>query len=154
MSLPTVISPVVDFKSACIAAVTRHAAFIVYRVRVMKSIPGIGVLALVGLSFNSSALANIKDEFQRAQDCDFFKAEYVSDVGVYKDSKVRFCISDDQQELIYVMAMGTSWVVPLNRQYRSRGILSLNTLEENRLVLYQKEDGVVTRKVLGRKRGS
>ena len=120
----------------------------------MKCIPGIGVLALLSLSFNSSALANIKDEFQRAQGCDFFKAEYVSDVGVYKDSKVRFCISADQQELIYVMAMGTSWVVPFNRQYRSRGILSLNTLEDNRLVLYQKEDGVVTRKVLGRKRGS
>ena len=120
----------------------------------MKCIPGIGVLALLSFSFNSSALANIKDEFQRAQGCDFFKAEYVSDVGVYKDSKVRFCISADRQELIYVMAMGTSWVVPFNRQYRSRGILSLNTLEENRLVLYQKEDGVVTRKVLGRKRGS
>ncbi len=133
---------------------TRHAVSIVQRVRGMKCIPGIGVLALLGLSFNSFALANIKDEFQRAQGCDFFKAEYVSDVGVYKDSKVRFCISADQQELIYVMAMGTSWVVPFNRQYRSRGILSLNTLEENRLVLYQKEDGVVTRKVLGRKRGS
>ena len=119
----------------------------------MKCIPGIGVLALLGLSLNSAALANIKDEFQRAQGCDFFKAEYVSDVGVYKDSKVRFCISADRQELIYVMAMGTSWVVPFNRQYRSRGILSLNTLEESRLVLYQKEDGVVTRKVLGRKRG-
>ena len=52
----------------------------------MKCIPGIGVLALLGLSLNSSALANIKDEFQRAQGCDFFKAEYVSDVGVYKDS--------------------------------------------------------------------
>ena len=120
----------------------------------MKCIPGIGVLALLGLSFNSFALANIKDEFQRAQGCDFFKAKYVSDVGVYKDSKVRFCISADQQELIYVMAMGTSWVVPFNRQYRSRGILSLNTLEENCFVLYQKEDGVVTRKVFGRKRGS
>ena len=120
----------------------------------MKCIAGIGALALLGLSFNSSALANIKEEFQRAQGCDFFNAKYVSDVGVYKDSKVRFCISTDQQELIYVMAMGTSWVVPFNRQYRSRGILSLNTLEENRLVLYQKKDGVVTRKVLGRKRGS
>lgn len=120
----------------------------------MKCFAGIGALALLGLSFNSSALANIKEEFQRAQGCDFFNAEYVSDVGVYKDSKVRFCISTDQQELIYVMAMGTSWVVPFNRQYRSKGILSLNTLEENRLVLYQKKDGVVTRKVLGRKRGS
>ena len=120
----------------------------------MKCIPGIGVLALLSLSFNSFALANIKDEFQRAQDCDYYKSQYVSDVGVYKDVKVRFCISADQQELIYVMAMGTSWVVPFNRQYRSKGILSLNTLEDNRLVLYQKEDGVVTRKVLGRKRGS
>jgi|TARA_B100000073_G_scaffold316549_1_gene293280 hypothetical protein len=119
----------------------------------MKFIPGMGLLALLSIGFNGSALANIKDEFQRAQDCDYFKAEYVSDVGVFKDVKVRFCISSDQQELIYVMAMGTSWVVPFNRQYRDKGILSLNTLEENRLVLYQKEDGVVKRKILGRRRG-
>ena len=77
----------------------------------------------------------------------------MSDVGVFKNAKVRFCISADQQELIYVMAMGTSWVVPFNRQYRDKGILSLNTVEENRLVLYQKEEGVVKRKVLGRRRG-
>ncbi len=119
----------------------------------MKFIPGMGLLAFLSIGFNGSALANIKDEFQRAQDCDYFKAEYVSDVGVFKDVKVRFCISSDQQELIYVMAMGTSWVVPFNRQYRDKGILSLNTLEENRLVLYQKEDGVVKRKILGRRRG-
>ena len=119
----------------------------------MKFIPGMGLLALLSIGFNGSALANIKDEFQRAQDCDYFKAEYVSDVGVFKDVKVRFCISSDQQELIYVMAMGTSWVVPFNRQYRDKGILSLNTVEENRLVLYQKEEGVVKRKVLGRRRG-
>ena len=121
--------------------------------RPMKFIPGMGLLALLGISFNCPALANIKDEFQRAQGCDYFKAEYVSDVGVFKNAKVRFCISADQQELIYVMAMGTSWVVPFNRQYRDKGILSLNTVEENRLVLYQKEEGVVKRKVLGRRRG-
>ena len=68
----------------------------------MRCIPGVGVVALLGLSFNSSALATIKDEFQRAQACDYYNAEYVSDVGVYKDSKVRFCISANQQELIYV----------------------------------------------------
>ena len=50
------------------------------------------------------------------------------------------------------MAMGTSWVVPFDRQYRANGILSLYTLEGNRLVLYQKENGVVKRKLLGRKR--
>ena len=121
--------------------------------RPMKFIPGMGLLALLGISCNCPALANIKDEFQRAQGCDYFKAEYVSDVGVFKNAKVRFCISADQQELIYVMAMGTSWVVPFNRQYRDKGILSLNTVEENRLVLYQKEEGVVKRKVLGRRRG-
>ena len=128
-----------------------HAAVVVPWF-VVKRVPGIGFLALLGISCGSPALANIKDEFQRAQGCDYFKADFVSDVGVYKDSEVRFCISDDQQELIYVMAMGTSWVVPFNRQYRSKGILSLNTLEENRLVLYQKDGGVVQRKVLGRRR--
>ena len=57
---------------------------------------------------------NIKDEFQRAQACDYTKAEFISDVGEFADEKVRYCMSSDQQELIYVMAMGTSWVVPFN----------------------------------------
>lgn len=118
----------------------------------MKMIQGIGLLALLGVSLTGTALANIKDEFQRAQGCDYYKAEFVSDVGIFNDEKVRFCISPDQTELIYVMAMGTSWVVPFDRQYRDNGILNLNTLEGDRLVLYQKENGVVKRKVLGRKR--
>lgn len=98
------------------------------------------------------ATGNIKDEFERAQACDYFEAEFISDVGVYTDEKVRYCISSDQKELIYVMAMGTSWVVPFNRQYRADGFVNYVTLEEDRLVLYQKENGVVTRKVLGRRR--
>ena len=118
----------------------------------MKTMRGIGLLALLGISFNSTAQANIKDEFQRAQACDYHDAEFISDIGVFNDAKVRFCISADQKELIYVMAMGTSWVVPFDRQYRNNGILSLNTLEGERLVLYQKENGIVKRKVLGRKR--
>jgi len=109
----------------------------------MKTAPAIGLLAMLGVSFSSPALANIKDEFQRAQACDYHSAEFLSDVGVFNDAKVRFCISADRKELIYVMAMGTSWVVPFDRQYRANGILSLYTLEGERLVLYQKENGVV-----------
>lgn len=98
------------------------------------------------------ALANIKDEFERAQTCDYMDAEFISDVGVFDDVKVRFCISDDQSELIYAMQDGTSWVVPFAREYRENGILSLNTLEEDELIRYQKSKGVVKRFVLGRKR--
>ena len=61
-------------------------------------------------------------------------------------------ISDDGKELIYVMAMGTSWVVPFDRQYRADGFVNYVTLEDERLVLYQKENGVVKRKILGRRR--
>jgi len=112
------------------------------------------------LAFPSNALqassvratGNIKDEFHRAQACDYTKAEFISDVGIFADEKVRYCISSDQKELIYVMAMGTSWVVPFNRQYRADGFVNYVTLEEDRLVLYQKENGVVKRKVLGRRR--
>ena len=43
-------------------------------------------------------------------------------------------------------------VVPFNRQYRADGFVNYVTLEEDRLVLYQKENGVVRRKVLGRRR--
>ena len=107
---------------------------------------------LLGTAGPEQALANIKDEYQRAHSCDYFKAPFVSDVGLYKDQKVRFCISADQSELIYVMAMGTSWVVPFNREYRTDGVRRLYTLEKDDLVLYQKEDGVVKRMVLGRKR--
>ena len=63
---------------------------------------------LLGAAVPEQALANIKEEYQRAHTCDYFQAPFVSDVGLYKDQKVRFCISADQSELIYVMAMGTS----------------------------------------------
>ena len=125
----------------------------------MRLIPFMTLLAAV-LAFESNAIhassmkstGNIKEEFQRAQACDYIKAEFISDVGVFADEKVRYCISSDQKELIYVMAMGTSWVVPFNRQYRADGFVNLVTLEDDRLVLYQKENGVVRRKVLGRRR--
>ena len=111
----------------------------------------LGVL-LLSAALPGQALANIRDEYQRAHTCDYFEAPYVSDVGVYKDEKVRFCISADQSELIYVLAKGTSWVVPFNREYRRDGIRRLYTLENKELVLYKKEDGIVERIVLGRKR--
>lgn len=107
---------------------------------------------LLGAAASEQALANIKDEYQRAHSCDYFKAPFVSDVGLYKDQKVRFCLSDDQSELIYVLAMGKSWVVPFNREYRIDGVRRLYTLEKDDVVLYQKEDGIVKRRVLGRRR--
>lgn len=122
------------------------------RMMIFHSLPVLGLWLLVPFAISSPTQANIKDEFQRAQVCDYSNAEFISDVGVFDNVNVRFCISDDQKELIYVMAMGTSWVVPFERQYRDRGLLSFNTLEEDRLVLYQKENGVVKRKVLGRRR--
>lgn len=111
----------------------------------------LGVL-LLSAALPGQGLANIRDEYQRAHACDYFEAPFVSDVGIYKDEKVRFCISDDQSELIYVLAKGTSWVVPFNREYRRDGTRRLYTLEDKDLVLYLKEDGIVKRTVLGRKR--
>jgi len=126
------------------------------RMRLLRFIPVLaGVLVLQSNVLHASSVranGNIKDEFHRAQACDYIKAEFISDVGVFADEKVRYCISSDQKELIYVMAMGTSWVVPFNRQYRADGFVNYVTLEEDRLVLYQKENGVVKRKVLGRRR--
>ena len=112
-------------------------------------------LALFGTSVMLSmtpALANIKDEFARAQACDYSDAPFISDVGVFDDVKVRFCISTDASELIYAMQDGTSWVVPFEREYRENGVLSLNTLEDDELIRYQNSKGVVKRFVLGRKR--
>ncbi len=110
----------------------------------------------IALAFDPTALhastGTIKEEYQRAQACDYINAEFISDVGVFADEKVRYCISDDGKELIYVMAMGTSWVVPFDRQYRADGFVNYVTLEDERLVLYQKENGVVKRKILGRRR--
>ena len=118
----------------------------------LKLLPAVGVLMTVLSNGHGIAHASIKDEFQRAQACDYFNAEFLSDRGIFEDEKVRFCISDDQSELIFVMAMGTSWVVPFNREYRSEGTRKLYTVENGDLVLYQKENGVVKRNLLGRKR--
>ena len=119
---------------------------------ILNAISGLSSALLVSLVVSTPMLATIKDEFERAQTCDYAVAEFVSDVGVFDDIKVRFCISDDQTELIYVMENGTSWVVPYEREYRENGILSLNTVEDEELIRYQKTKGVVRRKVLGRKR--
>ena len=82
----------------------------------------------IALAFDPTALhastGTIKEEYQRAQACDYINAEFISDVGVFADEKVRYCISDDGKELIYVMAMGTSWVVPFDRQYRADGFVN------------------------------
>ena len=126
------------------------------RMRLIRFIPVLaGVLVFQSNVLHASSVranGNIKDEFHRAQACDYVKAEFISDVGVFADEKVRYCISSDQKELIYVMAMGTSWVGGGDRQYRADGFVNYVTLEEDRLVLCQKENGVVKRKVLGRRR--
>ena len=109
-------------------------------------------LMVLFMAATGPGFANIKDEFERSQSCSYFDAEFVSDVGVFDDIKVRFCISDDKTEVIYVLDNGTSWVVPFEREYRENGVLSLNTLEDGELIRYQKSKGVVKRKVLGRKR--
>ncbi|WP_244281677.1 hypothetical protein [Synechococcus sp. UW105] len=109
-------------------------------------------LMVLFMAATGPGFANIKDEFERSQACSYFDAEFVSDVGVFDDIKVRFCISDDKTEVIYVLDNGTSWVVPFEREYRENGVLSLNTLEDGELIRYQKSKGVVKRKVLGRKR--
>lgn len=115
----------------------------------------ITTLALLGTSamlICIPAFANIKEEYERARSCNYSEAEFISDVGVFDDVKVRFCISNDASELIYTLQDGTSWVVPFSKEYRESGILSLNTLENNELIRYQKSKGVVKRLVLGRKR--
>ncbi len=98
------------------------------------------------------SIAGIKDEYERAQACDYSEAEFGSDVGVFDGVNVRFCISEDNRFLVYVMRNGKAWAVPFGRDYRQAGIQSMNTLEGDRLVHYQKKKGVVERKVLGRRR--
>jgi len=120
--------------------------------KLLELLPTVGVLMTLLSIGHNNANAGIKDEFKRAQACDYFNAEFLSDRGVFEDEKVRFCISDDQSELIFVMAMRTSWVVPFNREYRSEGTRNPYTVENGDLVLYQKENGVVKRNLLGRKR--
>ena len=56
-----------------------------------RKIVGAVLSVLVGAGMAVPANAGIKDEYQRAQECDYSKAEYGSDVGVFDEVKVRFC---------------------------------------------------------------
>ena len=117
-----------------------------------RSIVGAVLSVLVGAGMAVPAHAGIKDEYERAQECDYSKAEYGSDVGVFDEVKVRFCISEDRRFVVYVMRSGKSWALPFDRDYRQAGVMSLNTIEDDKLVHYTKKKGVVDRVVLGRKR--
>ena len=117
-----------------------------------RSIVGAVLSVLVGAGMAVPAHAGIKDEYQRAQECDYSKAEYGSDVGVFDEVKVRFCISEDRRFVVYVMRSGKSWALPFERDYRQAGVMSLNTIEDDKLVHYTKKKGVVDRVILGRKR--
>ena len=117
-----------------------------------RSIVGVVLSILVGAGIAVPANAGIKDEYERAQECDYSKAEYGSDVGVFDEVKVRFCISEDRRFVVYVMRSGKSWALPFDRDYRQAGVMSLNTIEDDKLVHYTKKKGVVDRVILGRKR--
>ena len=117
-----------------------------------RSIVGAVLSVLVGAGMAVPAHAGIKDEYERAQECDYSKAEYGSDVGVFDEVKVRFCISEDRRFVVYVMRSGKSWALPFDRDYRQAGVMSLNTIENDKLVHYTKKKGVVDRVILGRKR--
>lgn len=117
-----------------------------------RSIVGAVLSVLVGAGMAVPASAGIKDEYERAQECDYSKAEYGSDVGVFDEVKVRFCISEDRRFVVYVMRSGKSWALPFDRDYRQAGVMSLNTIEDDKLVHYTKKKGVVDRVILGRKR--
>ena len=117
-----------------------------------RSIVGAVLRILVGAGMAVPANAGIKDEYERAQECDYSKAEYGSDVGVFDEVKVRFCISEDRRFVVYVMRSGKSWALPFDRDYRQAGEMSLNTIENDKLVHYTKKKGVVDRVILGRKR--
>ena len=117
-----------------------------------RSIFGALFTFLIGVGLTAPANAGIKDEYDRAQECDYSKAEYGSDVGVFDEVKVRFCISEDRRFVVYVMRSGKSWALPFDRDYRQAGVLSLNTIEGEKLVHYAKKKGVVERVILGRKR--
>ena len=116
------------------------------------SILGAVLSVLVGVGMAVPANAGIKEEYERAQECDYSKAEYGSDVGVFDEVKVRFCISEDRRFLVYVMRSGKSWALPFDRDYRQAGVMSLNTIENDKLIHYAKKKGVVERVILGRKR--
>ena len=118
----------------------------------LRSILGTMLSVLVGVGLTAPVNAGIKDEYDRAQECDYSKAEYGSDVGVFDEVKVRFCISEDRRFVVYVMRSGKSWALPFDRDYRQAGVMSLNTVEGDKLVHYTKKEGVVKRVILGRKR--
>ena len=117
-----------------------------------RSIVGAVLSVLMGAGMAVPANAGIKDEYERAQACDYSKADYGSDVGVFDEVNVRFCISEDRRFVVYVMRSGKSWALPFDRDYREAGVMSLNTIEGDKLVHYTKKEGVVKRVILGRKR--
>jgi len=117
-----------------------------------RSVFGVVLACLAGVGMTAPAHAGIKDEYERAQACDYSKAEYGSDVGVFDEVNVRFCISEDRRFVVYVMRSGKSWALPFDRDYRQAGVMSLNTIEGDKLVNYTKKEGVVKRVILGRKR--
>lgn len=47
---------------------------------ILKAIPGLSSALMLSLVFTTPTLANIKDEFERAQACDYTTAEFISDV--------------------------------------------------------------------------
>ena len=117
-----------------------------------RSILGAFLTFVVGVGLTATANAGIKDEYERAQECDYSQAEYGSDIGVFDEVNVRFCISQDRRFVIYVMRSGKAWALPFDRDYRQAGVMSLNTIENDKLVHYAKKKGVVERVILGRKR--
>jgi len=121
-------------------------------VKSARSIYGFLLSFLVGMGVTAPIHAGIKDEYERAQACDYSKADYGSDVGVFDEVNVRFCISEDRRFVVYVMRSGKSWTLPFDRDYRQAGVMSLNTIEGDKLVNYTKKEGVVKRVILGRKR--
>ena len=118
----------------------------------LRSIFGALLTIVVGVGLPAPVNAGIKDEYDRAQECDYNKAEYGSDVGVFDEIKVRFCISEDRRFLVYVMRSGKSWALPFDRDYRQAGVVSMNTIENEKLIHYTKKKGVVKRVILGEKR--
>ena len=120
--------------------------------RSSRSILGAVLSVLVGVGLTAPANSGIKDEYERAQECDYSKAEYGSDVGVFDEVNVRFCISEDRRFVVYVMRSGKSLALPFDRDYRQAGVMSLNSIEDDKLVHYTKRKGVVERVILGRKR--
>ena len=117
-----------------------------------RSILGAFLTFVVGVGLTAPANAGIKDEYERSQECDYSQAEYGSDIGVFDEVNVRFCISQDRRFVIYVMRSGKAWALPFDRDYRQAGVMSLNTIENDKLVHYAKKKGVVERVILGRKR--